>query len=328
MIETICPDRLQPGDEIRVVAPSRSLALIGQETQTIAKQRFDDLGLSLSFGRHVESCDDFSSSPIASRIADLHDAFTDPKVKAILTVIGGYNSNQLLPFIDWDLIRANPKILCGYSDITALTCSIWAKTGLITYSGPHYSTFGMLEHFDQTLRWFTAALMAEEALVVESPPTWSDDGWYRDQHNRSIEPNDGFWVMSEGSAEGHLVGGNLCTLNLLQGTEYMPDLAGAVVFIEDDIESMPHTFDRDLTSLSHQPGFDRIEGLLIGRFQREVGMTSAKLHSILASNPKLDGLPILANVDFGHTDPLLTLPVGGNATLEVSLGTSHLQITH
>lgn len=326
MSETIRPPRLRRGDEIRVIAPSLSLAIIGAETQTIAKQRFTELGLKLSFGTHVEECDDFGSSPIESRIADLHEAFADSKVKAILSVIGGYNTNQLLPFIDWALIEANPKILCGYSDITALTCSIYAKTGLITYSGPHYSTFGMREHFDQTLEWFTAAFMAGGPFVVEPAATWTDDAWYLDQSNRDIKPNEGVWVMAEGQAEGVLVGGNLCTLNLLHGTEYMPDLAGSILFIEDDSESLPHTFDRDLTSITQQSGFDLVKGLLIGRFQEKSEMTRTKLHSILASKPELGEIPIVANVDFGHTDPVLTLPVGGTARLEASLGSSRLEV--
>lgn len=300
--------------------------MIGAQIREIAAQRFAELELRLSFGRNVEVCDEFASSPVEYRIADLHDAFSDSGVKAILTVIGGYNSNQLLPYIDWDLIAANPKIFCGYSDITALTCSIWAKTGLITYAGPHYSTFGMQEHLDQTLRWFSAALLSEDRISLEPAKTWTDDAWYLDQRHRTIEPNDGYWVMSDGIAEGRLLGGNLCTLNLLQGTEFMPELADSIVFIEDDFESKPHTFDRDLTSLAQLPEFAGVKGLLIGRFQRDVGMTRLKLNSILRGNPRLDRLPIVANVDFGHTDPILTLPVGGAARLDATGGIPRLEI--
>lgn len=327
MVESIRPTRLQRGDEIRVIAPSRSLALISLEGRAIASERFSELGLGLSFGRHVDECDDFVSSAIESRVVDIHEAFADPNVKAILTVIGGYNANQLLPYLNWDLVQANPKIFCGYSDITALTCAMYAKTGLITYSGPHYSTFGMREHFGQTMEWFTAALMAGQPFVVEPAITWTDDAWYLDQANRDIKPNDGFWVMGEGRAEGRLIGGNLCTLNLLHGTEYMPELAGSIIFIEDDSESLPHTFDRDLTSLTQQSGFDRVRGLLIGRFQDQVEMTRAKLRTILAGKRELDGLPIVANVDFGHTDPVLTIPVGGTARLDAVLGATQLEIS-
>lgn len=322
---TNVPQSLQVGDEVRVVAPACSLASINPEPDLIA-QRFDELGLRLSFGRHIESCDDFGSSPVADRIADLHEAFADPSVKAILTVVGGYNSNQLLPHLDWELIKANPKILCGYSDITALTCSIWAKTAMTTYSGPHYSTFGMRKHFDQTLSWFTQMLMTDDTIVVEPAQTWTDDAWFLDQENRRIEPNDGYWVLSEGTAAGHLVGGNLCTFNLLQGTEYMPDLHGAIVFVEDDLESTPSTFDRDLASLTQQPGFGGVVGLLIGRFQGGFEMTRGKLQKIVETNSLLDGLPILANMDFGHTNPLLTLPVGGQARFDAIPGSPRFEI--
>ncbi len=249
-------------------------------------------------------------------MADLHSAFADPNVKAILSVIGGYNANQLLPYLDWDLIAANPKIFCGYSDITALSCAIHARTGLVTYSGPHYSTFGMRHHLDQTLSWFTSVMFDSEPLDVKPASTWSDDHWYQDQENRDIRANEGHWIMSEGQGEGTLIGGNLCTLNLLQGTGSMPDLRGALVFVEDDFESSPETFDRDLTSLIQQPGFDQVVGLLIGRFQSQVEMSRYKLELILGSKQELRGIPIVANVDFGHTDPLMTVPVGGTATLD------------
>ncbi len=249
----------------------------------MADERFASMGLTLSFGQHVDECDEFDSSSIQSRVDDLHAAFADPNVKAILSVIGGYNANQLLPYLDWDLIAANPKIFCGYSDITALSCAIHARSGLVTYSGPHYSSFGMRKHLDQTLSWFKSVMFETGPLPIEPAATWSDDHWFDDQENRDIQDNGGYWVMAEGRAEGPLLGGNLCTLNLLQGTEFMPDLRGAILFIEDDFESHPATFDRDLTSLTQQSGFDQVVGLLIGRFQTQVEMDRSKLEQIVAS---------------------------------------------
>jgi muramoyltetrapeptide carboxypeptidase len=115
------------------------------------------MGLELTYGDHVDERDVFDSSSIESRVVDLHAAFAESDVAAILTVIGGFNSNELLPHLDWDLIAANPKIFCGYSDITALQNAMVARTGLVTYSGPHWSTFGMRDYFDQTLEWFQRA---------------------------------------------------------------------------------------------------------------------------------------------------------------------------
>lgn len=155
----IIPNKLKKADLVRVIAPSRSLAILSEHTKVIANQRFEDLSLRLSFGQHVSDCDMFDSSSIQARLYDLHDAFRDKEVKAIFTVIGGYNVNQLLDGIDYDLIAANPKILCGYSDITALQNAIYSKTGLITYSGPHYSTLGMEQGIDWSINYFKKMLI-------------------------------------------------------------------------------------------------------------------------------------------------------------------------
>src|SRR3989344_4225630 len=143
-METIYADKLKSGDGVRVVTPARSLMLpwINEELKATAKARLEELGLSVSFGKCVNEIDEFNSSPIEHRVDDLHDAFRDPSIKLILTVIGGFNSNQLLRYLYYELIRQNPKILCGYSDITALSNAIFAKTGLVTYSGPHFFSFG------------------------------------------------------------------------------------------------------------------------------------------------------------------------------------------
>ena len=287
--------------------------MISTGTRAVANRRFAEMGLTLSFGDHVEEADEFVSTTIEHRIEDLHAAFADPTVDAIVTVIGGHNSNQLLPFIDWDLIAANPKIFCGYSDITALSCAIHAHTGLITYSGPHYSTFGMQRHFEATQTRFVDAVFSTDRHEVEHSPIWTDDKWFVDQETRVERQSDGPWILRPGEVTGRLVGGNLCTLNLLQGTGHMPSLESSVLFIEDDCLSFPENFDRDLTSLSQQPGFDGVQAVLIGRFQAEVDMTRTKLQHIVDSNQRLRGVPVIANLDFGHTDPILTIPVGGQA---------------
>ena len=314
----VIPDRLRPGSHIRVVAPAQSLAMFPEPTLAIANDRFEGLGVRLSFGQHVQTLDRFRSAPIADRVADLHDAFADPDVDGVLTVVGGYNCNQLVPYLDWDLIATNPKIFCGYSDITALSCAITTMTGMVTYSGPHYSSFGMRDHFETTLRWFTEALFSDDPVEAGPAESWTDDNWFHDQDARVVRPNEGHWTLTPGVVEGRLIGGNLCTLNLLQGTPWMPDLSNAVVFIEDDLESSVKTFDRDLTSLTQQPNFDSVRALLIGRFQSQTDMDRETLAAIVASKRELAGVPIIANVDFGHTDPLLTLPVGGDVTIAVN----------
>ena len=306
--------KLSPGDEIRVVAPSTSFRIISPITE-IARNNLAAMGMQVTYGKNSEECDQFDSSSVAARIADIHAAFADPNVKGILTAIGGYNSNQLLRYLDYDLIKANPKVFCGFSDITALGTAIYTKTELVTYSGPHFSTFGMQQGLEYTLEYFRKCLIEGQPFAIASSKYWSDDQWYQNQHARSFIANQGFLVINEGQAEGKLLGGNLCTLNLLQNTEYMPALLDSILLLEDDYESKPYYFDRDLQSLIHQPGFEGVRGLMIGRFQHGSGMEQRILLKIISSKPELAGIPVIANADFGHTTPQFTFPVGGKGRL-------------
>ena len=222
--------------------------------------------MRVSFGKHVEEIDDFDSSSVASRIEDLHEAFADPNVKGILSVVGGFNSNQLLREIDWSLIKANPKVFCGFSDITILNDSILAKTGLVTYSGIHYSVFGMRLYFDYALDYFVKAVMRDEPIEVRPSDEWTDDVWFIDQENRQPIKNEGWLVINEGQAQGNIIGGHLTTFGRLRGTEYMPNLDNSVLFIEDDEESLPHHFDSNLVALIQQPGFSGVKAILIGEY--------------------------------------------------------------
>ncbi len=227
MLPPIVPARLRSGDTVRVIAPACSRAMVTEHDHSaVIEARFAGLGLRLTYGDHVDERDDFSSSSVPSRLADLHAAFADPEVAGILTVIGGFNSNELLPYLDWQLIADNPKVFCGYSDTTALQNAILARTGLVTYSGPHWSSFGMRDHFDQTLRWFTEALFHDRPVELRPSAAWTDDLWFLDQDARQVRPNEGWWPLQAGNAAGRIVGGNLCTLNLLQGTDTMPSLDG------------------------------------------------------------------------------------------------------
>ena len=326
-MEKIYPTKLKVGDEVRIIAPSRSLAIVSEEAREIASKRFADLGLKLSFGRHLEEADDFKSSSIQSRVEDIHNAFADKNVKAILTVIGGFNSNQLLRYLDWDLIKNNPKIFCGYSDITALNNAIFAKTGLVSYSGPHYSTFGQELYFDYTLEYFKKCLLSDEPFEIKPSDNWSDDAWYKNQKERNLIKNDGFLIINEGKATGTILGANLCTFNLLQGTEYFPEFPkNTILFLEDDEISNAVTFDRDLQSVIHQPGFENVKGVVVGRFQKVSQVVDNLLIQIIKTKKELDNLPIIANVDFGHTDPKITFPVGGEVNLEVKDGKIKLEI--
>jgi len=128
----IIPPKLKQGDEIRIIAPARSLSLLSEDLVILAKENFEKQGFKITFSKNCKEKDMFNSSSVKLRVDDLHEAFSDENVKAVFTVIGGFNSNQILKYLDYDLIKNNPKILCGYSDITALANAITAKTGLIT----------------------------------------------------------------------------------------------------------------------------------------------------------------------------------------------------
>ncbi|WP_373899453.1 S66 peptidase family protein [Haloimpatiens sp. FM7315] len=317
--------KLNMGDEIRVISPSRSMKIVSKDVREGAINNFSKMGLKVTFSKYVEECDEFFSSSIESRVQDIHEAFLDKNVKAVITTLGGYNSNQLLRYIDFEIIKNNPKIFCGYSDITALCLAIYKKTGLNTFYGPHFSSFGMKKGNEYTKKYFLKTLFNVEGEVNENKdfnidikPSeyWSDDPWYKNQEDREFIENKGYICINKGKAEGTLIGGNLCTMNLLQGTEYMPSLENSILFIEDDELVSPEIFDRDLQSTIHQPGFHGVKGIIIGRFQKATAMTEEKLVKIIKSKKELKGIPVMANVNFGHATPIATIPVGGWCSMD------------
>lgn len=317
-MEKIIPAKLVSGDEIRVIAPARGIKIIGQDAREIARERFEAWGLKVSFGRHTtdDNWDMMGSLSIEDRVADIHEAFADKNVKAVFTIIGGANSNQLLPYLDYDLIKANPKVFCGFSDITALLNAIYAQTGLVTFSGPHFSSLGMLKGADYTLENLKIMLMGERVNHVQSSAEWSDDLWFLDQENRQFIKNEGYWRLHDGEAEGTLIGGNLGTFDLLLGTKYRPAFAkDTILFIEDTEGSDIAAFERNFQALIYQPDFGNVKGILIGRFQKGSKVTREQLEYIISTKRELRNLPIWANLDFGHSTPLLTIPVGGTAKI-------------
>lgn len=317
-VNSVIPTKLKKGDEIRVISPSCSLSIVSNENRKLATKRLTDMGFQVTFSKYADEIDQFASSSISSRIQDLHEAFGDPNVKAILTTLGGYNSNGLLKHLDYDLIRKNPKFFCGYSDITALNNAIYTKTGLVTYSGPHFSSFGMEKGLEYTNDYFLQCLTTNEAIEIIPAEMWSDDSWYMDQENREFIKNEGYVPIQEGEATGEIIGGNMSTLNLLQGTPYMPNLKGKILFLEEDSltgKSTLKTFDRYLHSLMQQPDFEHITGIVIGRMQKEAECTIADIQEMISSKPELAHIPIIANANFGHTTPIFTFPIGGRAKI-------------
>ena len=319
----IIPEKLKKGDEIRIIAPSRSMSILKEDVINLARQRLEEIGLKVTFGKNVMKYQDeyFKCATITERIEDLHEAFKDKNVKAIMTVIGGYNVNQILDYIDYRLIQENPKIICGFSDITALVNAIYAKTNMVTYLGLQFFSFGMKYGFEYSLEYFEKMFFENKKVELEASKQWSNDKWLKNQDNRKFINNEGMQIINKGEAEGKIIGGNLCTLNLLQGTEYMPDLDNSILFIEDDGETgkaFIKEFDRNLQSLLHCAKGKKIKGLVIGRAEEVSEMNYEKWKKIIENKSELKNIPIIINADIGHTTPIFTFPIGGNANIEAN----------
>ena len=311
-------NKIKKGDEVRVIAPSGSLARLDDNNFKIAKERLESLGLTVTISKNAYNVDKYGTSSIDERIQDIHEAFLDKNVKMIICAIGGYSVIQILDKIDYELIKNNPKIIVGYSDNTALLNAIYTKTGLVTYLGPNFADFAVKLGFEYTFDFFKKIVLSNSDIVVEDSLEFSDDQWYINQDNRVFEKNEGRKVVNEGKAIGKIIGGNLCTLQLLQGTEFMPDLNDSILFIEDDGETgkaFIKEFDRNLQSLLHCAKGKKIKGLVIGRAENVSEMNYDKWNKIIESKSELQNIPIIINADIGHTTPIFTFPIGGNANI-------------
>jgi muramoyltetrapeptide carboxypeptidase LdcA involved in peptidoglycan recycling len=330
----IIPDKLRPGDEIRVLALSRSIGGLKQypgiadADVDYARQALESLGLRVSFGRHVMENDGHLTTTVAARLEDWYDALNDSQVKGILAVTGGIGAIQLLDTLDFAQVAAHPKILCGYSDITFLCNAIYARTGIVTYYGPHFSTFMMRKGGDYLRRYFQACLFAAQPFEAVPSAEWSDDNWLKDQENRHYHPNDGWWGINEGEAQGTVLGGAFIGLNLLQGSHFFPPLENAVLFLECPSEGKSTLMNLDMAvrALTLQPGFGGVRGIVIGRYARDSGIDRERITALIHHIPALANLPAIANCDFGHTTPILTLPIGGHCRIRVGDGACGLWI--
>lgn len=305
--------KLKLGDEVRVIAPSRNLTEVWQNVHDQAVAFFKREGFDLTFSKNSREVGSFHSSRITSRVEDIHEAFSDPNVKVIITCLGGFNCNQLLRYIDYDLIAKNPKILCGYSDITALHNAIYAKTGLVTYHGPHYGTFTFDKEAEYTRKAFFDCVINDTPFHVEPSETAAK-----------------YYTVQEGVCEGTIIGGNLCTLNLLQGTPYMPDIRDKVLFLEDDNimgDYFCYEFDRNLESLLQTNAADTIKGIVFGRFDDSCNLTLETIAEII-KNKVPSNIPVIFGADFGHVLPMITFPIGGTVRIQASKNNAEIFIVN
>ena len=276
---------------------------------------------------HAAGVDGWVSAPPEQRAADLHAAFADPDVRVVLCAIGGNHSNQVLPHLDFDLIRANPKIFQGYSDMTVLHWAIGKETGLSTFYGP--ALISELAEYPEVLpltdRFLRAAWFGEEPLRFEESLQWTDEflDW-REQLDltraRTLRLGEGWRTVHGGVAEGPLVGGCLETICWhLKGTPYWQELAGTVLLLESSEETPPPAYvDSYLTDLAQLGVFEAIAGLVYARPYGYGDEARESLWSVLHAHSRC---PTLMNVECGHTDPMLTLPFGQTVRLDADART-------
>lgn len=265
------------------------------------------------------------SAPAEARVDDLHQAFLDDEVAVVLAGIGGNHSNQLLPLLDYDLIRQHPKVFQGYSDITVLQWALAKHSGLSTFYGP--ALVPELGEFPQVLphtdRYLRAAWFGDEAISYEPSDTWTDEllDWNTKAdltRPRELRENDGWITIREGAASAPLLGGCLETICWhLKGSTAWLDPAGAIVFLEMSEEApSPADVDGYLTDLEQLGVFEAAAALVFARPYGYMPEDMEALWGVVARRTEASGLPVLANVEAGHADPMVTLPLGAEAELD------------
>ena len=282
------PPGLRPGDTIGFFSPSSAATAWAPNRFARAKAYLAAQGVELKAGSLTGERDHWRSGSIAARAEELNALIRDPEVRAIMSVIGGSNSNALLPYLDYEALKRDPKIIIGYSDVTALLLGIHARTGLVTFYGPALvASFGELSPLvDETLAGFNQICQAGGAAVPHTVPTptqWTDErlDWEQQTRAKQCLPNRLISVGS-GRVRGRLIGGNLNTLAGIWGSPYMPPIArGDILLLEDSQGSGRRPLDI-LLEVVGEPTF-----------------------------------PILAEYDCAHTHPMLTLPLGIEAMLDL-----------
>ena len=324
-MEVIRPPRLRQGDVVGVVSPSWGGAGAFPHRVRAGVKHLESLGFRVRLGRHAMNRRGFVSDTAENRVSDLHEMFEDAEIRAIIAATGGDHSCHLLPLLDFGLIRNNPKIFMGYSDITVLNVSIWAKTRTVTFNGPALIT-DFAEYprmFDYTERSFLRTLGRAEPPGAIQPSNWwteefLDWGAKKDlERPRARQASEGPVWLRPGYAEGTLVGGCIESLQHLRGTEFWPDLAGAILFLETSEEKpSPARVDGMLMDYENMGVFEKISGLLFGRPMRYTPSEKRELYQVILERTEHYELPIVANLDFGHTAPQFVLPIGCRARID------------
>lgn len=316
--------KLEMGDTIGIFSPSSPITYTVPERFHRAKAYLEAKGFNIIEGALTGKQDYYRSGTIKERADELNQLIRNPEVKCIMSTIGGMNSNSILPYIDYEAFRKNPKIIIGYSDVTAILLAIYAKTGVSTFYGPALvASFGEFPSFvDNTYEYFRNMLIEDVTLPYEfpMPEYWTDEYIDWSQQDREKEKRKNQWItVYEGIARGRLIGGNLNTMTGIWGSQYMPEIKeGDILFIEDSLEDAA-TVERSFSLLKLNGVFDKVSGIILGKHELFDDMkTSRKPYEILLEVLGERQLPFMADFDCCHTHPMLTLPIGVEVELDAT----------
>lgn len=299
------PKRLAEGDTVGLVLPASST--IEADDIEIAKEQLQAMGLKSVVGAHAYDRHGYFAGTDRDRADDLNRMFADDRIAGIVCYTGGWGSPRVLPYLDYDLIARKPKVLIGYSDITALLNAIHQRTGLVTFHGPVGGS--TIEPY--SLENFRRVLMTPEPAGVLAPPPKKPNDLV-DRTNRVLR-------LHPGKATGRLAGGNLTLLASLMGTPYELQTDGAIVFAEDIREEI-YRIDRMLTQLALGGKFATMAGFAFGRCT-DCKATGVSLEDVLRDRFGAGPAPAISGLSFGHIEQKLTIPIGVTARLDADAGT-------
>jgi len=301
----IKPKRLSRGDTVGVIAPSSG---VSQGNFDEALENLRNLGFKTKVGKYARGSNGFLSGTDRERLYDLHWAFRTRSIDAVWCVRGGYGASRLLPFVNYNLIKKNPKILVGYSDITALHIAIFQETGLVTFHGP----VGTSNFTDYTRKHVLKTIVdpvSRYEIHLPEPPEGADPSLYKAK------------VIKKGKARGRLVGGNLSLLAAMAGTPFgLKNVRGKILFIED-VSEPPYRVDRMLTQMRQSINMRSLAGIAVGVFtggEPDPKKPSQSLMQVLTERLGDLGIPVIYGLSFGHIRDQFTLPVGVRAELDTS----------
>ncbi|HVE70510.1 MAG TPA: S66 peptidase family protein [Thermoanaerobaculia bacterium] len=314
---------MKKGDTVGIVSPSWGGAGLFPDRLQHGVQCLRELGYGVRIAPHALNVRGIVSDTAPDRARDIHKMFADSTVQAIISAIGGDHSCHLLPYIDFELIGRNPKIFVGSSDITVLNVAIWKKTGLTTFNGPallpDFAEWPRM--FNYTKESFLRAVGQATPIGVVAPSTEFTDeylDWGRGldrERARILRPNPGWTWLREGRGEGPLIGGCLESLQHLRGTPYWPKWDGAVFFFESSGEP-PETLDAILMDYENMGVWEEVSGVIAGRPYRYTDEQTRRFHDVLSERTRKYRFPVIADMDFGHTAPQFTIPIGSRARID------------